>query len=125
VFNTRKAKGRKDKSGKAHTAFAQDTNRKAQKGAGAGGVARPLATSYHDCNTAESGVEEVHVAFVLVYGQIPIFTQEESFLKPFRSNVVQSAKLATSEAGAILFGLLPTLVLVLRSFCTSRLFQKA
>jgi hypothetical protein len=91
LFNTREAEGRKDKSGKAHTAFAQDTNRKAQKGAGAGGAARPLPTSYHDCSTAESGVEEVHVAFVLVYGQIPNFIQAESFLKPFRSNTKSPA----------------------------------
>jgi hypothetical protein len=35
LFNTRETEGRKDKSGKAHTDFAQDTNRKTQKGAGA------------------------------------------------------------------------------------------
>ncbi len=42
------------------------SRRKAQKGAGVGGAARPLPTSCHDCSTTESGVEEVHVAFVLV-----------------------------------------------------------
>jgi hypothetical protein len=41
-------------------------------------------------------VEEVHVAFVLAYGQFPTFIQAKSFLKPFRSNVVQPAKLEQS-----------------------------
>ncbi len=41
-------------------------------------------------------MEEVHVAFVLVYGQIPTFTQAEPFLKPFRRDVVQPAKLEQS-----------------------------
>jgi hypothetical protein len=57
LFNTRETKGHKDKSGKAHTAFAPDTNRKAQMGAVTGGPARSLPTSYHDYSTAESGVE--------------------------------------------------------------------
>jgi hypothetical protein len=96
LFNTLKAEGSKDKSGKTHTSLAQDTNHKAQKGAGARGAARPLPTPYHDCSTAESGVEEGQVAFVLVYGRIPTFTQAETFLKPFCSNVVQPAKLEQS-----------------------------
>jgi hypothetical protein len=78
------------------TAFAQDTNRKTQKGAGAGGAARPLPTSYHDYSTAESGVEQVHVGFVLVYGQIPTFTQAESLLKPFCRIVAQPEKVEQS-----------------------------
>jgi hypothetical protein len=93
LFNTRRAEGRRDKLGKAHTTFTQDTNSNAQKGTSAGGAARSLSTSHHDYSTAESGVEEVHVAFVLVYGQIPTLTQAESFLKPFHRNVVQPATL--------------------------------
>ncbi len=41
-------------------------------------------------------MEEFHLTFVLVHGQIPTFIQAESFIKPFRSNVVQPAKLEQS-----------------------------
>jgi hypothetical protein len=50
LSDKRKAKRRKDKSGKAHT-FTQDTNSKAQKGSGAGGAAWLLPTSSHVIET--------------------------------------------------------------------------
>ncbi len=55
--------------------FAQDTNCNIQNGALATEAAWSLPTSYRDHSTTESGEEEVHVAFVLVYCKIPAFHQ--------------------------------------------------
>ncbi len=80
-----KTEGSTDKSGKAYTAFAQDTNLKAENRAGNGGTARPRSTSYHNYSTPEFVEEEVHAAFVLVYDQIPAFIQAGTFPKLFVS----------------------------------------
>jgi hypothetical protein len=53
-------------AGKAYAAFAQDKNRKAQKGVGAGGADQLLpSTSCHDYSTTKYGEEEVYVAYIV------------------------------------------------------------